>query len=62
MRERDDLRWRGNLRRVGRVRARCAVILGREIADGQVQLKHLDSGDQQTVALEELESLLTAEV
>ncbi|MHC4908998.1 MAG: histidine--tRNA ligase [Planctomycetota bacterium] len=45
----------------GKARARLAVILGSELADGQVQVKDLDGGDQQTIAIDDLESHLRAE-
>ncbi len=41
-----------------RARARYAVIIGEEFADGRVVVKDLDSGDQTEVELEQLESRL----
>ncbi|RLS46688.1 MAG: histidine--tRNA ligase [Planctomycetota bacterium] len=41
-------------------RARFAVLLGAELADGRVMLKDLASGEQQPVALTELPALLRA--
>lgn len=38
----------------GRCRARAAVILGRELAEGRVAVKDLDAGTQEIVAIEEL--------
>jgi histidyl-tRNA synthetase len=41
-------------------RARFAVLLGAELADGRVMLKDLASGEQRPVALTELPALLRA--
>ncbi|MEE2719941.1 MAG: ATP phosphoribosyltransferase regulatory subunit, partial [Planctomycetota bacterium] len=41
-----------------RARARYAVIIGEEFADGRVVVKDLDSGDQTEVELDQLESRL----
>jgi histidyl-tRNA synthetase len=38
----------------GKARARLAVILGAELADGNVALKDLDAGSQQVVPLSDL--------
>ena len=43
----------------GKARARFAVILGNELTEGRVVVKHLDSGDQSTIALADLESTLS---
>ena len=42
----------------GKARARFAVILGAELADGNVALKDLDAGSQQVVPLAGIEALL----
>ena len=42
----------------GKARARFAVILGAELADGNVALKDLDAGSQQVVPLADIEALL----
>jgi len=42
----------------GKARARFAVILGAELADGQVAVKDLDAGAQQTMPLAGVEALL----
>ena len=44
----------------GKVRAKLAIILGEELADGLVTVKNLDSGDQESVRLDELTSKLPA--
>ena len=40
-------------------RARFAVILGAELADGNVSLKDLDAGAQQVVPLAGIDALIT---
>jgi histidyl-tRNA synthetase len=42
----------------GKARARFAIILGAELADGAVALKDLDAGSQQVVPLQGIEALL----
>jgi histidyl-tRNA synthetase len=42
----------------GKARARQALILGAELADGHVALKDLDSGAQRTIALAEAVAVL----
>ena len=42
----------------GKARARFAIILGAELADGAVALKDLDAGSQQVVPLQGIETLL----
>ena len=42
----------------GKTRARFAVILGEELADGYVQLKNLASGDQEVVKIESVGELI----
>ncbi|MFM2164980.1 MAG: Histidine--tRNA ligase [Planctomycetota bacterium] len=44
----------------GKARARFAVILGAELADGQVAVKDLDAGSQQTLPLAGVEAFLRA--
>ena len=44
----------------GKQRARCAVILGRELAEGQVALKDLDGGGQSLVPIDEIAARLKA--
>ena len=56
---RAEMAYRGNLKRrmerANRIGARAAVILGAdEAARGVVQLKHLDTGVQEEVAVDDL--------
>ena len=56
---RAEMAYRGNLKRrmerANRIGARAAVILGEsEVASGVAQLKHLDTGAQEEVALDQL--------
>ena len=44
----------------GKARARFAVILGAELAEGQVAVKDLDAGSQQTLPLAGVEAFLRA--
>ena len=44
------------LKDAGRYRARHAVILGEELAEGNVQVKNMDTGEQQAVQVSELVS------
>ena len=60
---RAEMAYRGNLKRrmerANRIGARAAVILGEaELARGVAQLKHLDTGAQEEVALDKLASRL----
>ena len=47
------------LKDAGKCNARCAVILGDELADGNVVVKDFDAGEQTTVAMVDLVSHLT---
>jgi histidyl-tRNA synthetase len=42
----------------GKARARCALILGAELAEGNVALKDLDLGTQRSVSLTEAVAVL----
>ncbi len=60
---RAEMAYRGNLKRrmerANRIGARAAVILGEtELARGVAQLKHLDTGAQEEVALDQLAARL----
>ena len=60
---RAEMAYRGNLKRrmerANRIGARVAIILGEdEVARGVAQLKHLDTGMQEEVALDQLASRL----
>lgn len=44
----------------GKVRARCAVILGEEFRDGRIILKNLDAGQQDEIAIDPLDYTLAA--